>query len=76
MMNAMQEKFYHFMLERIDDHYKDEAKALLQEGFDRQVNQTFTQEYLNEYMEKMLTYIQPEYREEVQKIMLQFSSHL
>lgn len=35
MMNAMQEKFYHFMLECIDDHYKDEAKALLQEGFDR-----------------------------------------
>ena len=75
-MNAMQEKFYHFMLECIDDHYKDEAKALLQEGFDRQVNQTFTQEYLNEYMEKMLTYIQPEYREEVQNIMVQFSSHL
>ena len=75
-MNAMQEKFYHFMLERIDDHYKDEAKALLQESFDRQVNQTFTQEYLNEYMEKMLTYIQPEYREEVQNIMVQFSSHL
>ena len=40
-MNARQEQFFNFMVERVQDDKKEEIKALLAESFTKQDDGTF-----------------------------------
>lgn len=75
-MNTMQEKFYHFIKERVKKEYINEADVLLKEGFSKQMDGTFDKTYLDEYAKTMMTYIKTENKEEVQRIISQFSKNL
>ena len=71
-MNEGQKKFFDFILERIQNGKEDEAKALLEEGFSKQADGTFTAEYSREIIPKYLAILKPEYIEEVKNIMENF----
>ena len=68
-MNSGQEKFFNFIMERVDLEYQDKAKELLSESFSRQDNGTFNKEYMMNFIPKMLELIKPEFAEEVKNIM-------
>lgn len=68
-MNQGQEKFYSFIMSKIDKSNEQAAKALLNESFEKQNNGTFNAEYMSEFMPKMLELIKPEFKEEVKNIM-------
>ena len=71
-MNHSQEKFYTFILERVQHGKQEEAKALLEESFQRQKDHTFSKEFMEEFMIRMPAILRPEHIEEVQEIMVQF----
>jgi len=73
-MNEGQEKFFGFIMGRVQDGKQDEAKKLLEENFTRQANGTFNSEYLNEVMPKIMALLKPECAEEVKNVMSQFGS--
>ena len=75
-MNEGQEKFFNFILDRVQEGKQDEAKALLSESFQKQQDGTFNMEYLNTFIPKMMSILKPEYLEEVQQIMKNFSSNM
>jgi len=72
-MNAGQEKFYNFILDRVQTGKQNEAKALLNESFSKQANGTFNAEYLQGFIPKMLALLKPESINEVKAIMSQFA---
>ncbi len=72
-MNQGQEQFFNFVLERVQDNKKDEAKALLSESFTKQEEGLFSVEYMNNFSSKILKILKPEYAEEVKTIMQGFS---
>lgn len=71
-MNPGQEKFYHFILERVNETHIDDAKALLAESFSLQSQGTFNQQYLMSFIPKMLGYLKPEHIDEVKNIMMKY----
>lgn len=71
-MNQGQERFYHFIMERVQEAHTEDAKALLEGSFAKQADGTFGPEYLAEFKPKMLGWLKPEYIEEVQQIMNNF----
>lgn len=77
-MNSGQEKFYHYILERVKPEKIEEAKALLAENFKKQQEGTFTQEDALQFVPKMQDILQPEKTAEVlaiaQKFGQQFSA--
>ncbi len=73
-MNEGQERFYHFILERVLGEKLEDAKALLNEGFDKQANGGFDGAYAAGYAQKMLSMLKPEHVEEVKAIMQQFGA--
>ncbi len=75
-MNPGQEKFYEFFMERVQEDKKEEAKTLLEVGFAKQEEGTFTAEYLQEVMPKYFAVIKPEALAELQMAMASFSSRL
>lgn len=75
-MNQGQEMFYQFFMERAKDDKKEEAKALLEEGFARQAAGTFDKAYLEEIMPRYFAVIKPEAVEELKQAMEHFSSRL
>ena len=75
-MNVYQEKFYHYILERVKSSYQKEAEELLKEGFSRQNKGTFTQEFMQSYIEQMHLFIQEQHKEEVMNLMEQFAKKL
>lgn len=78
MMNPGQEKFYHYILERVKPEKTEEAKTLLAENFKKQQEGTFTQEDALQFVPKMQDILLPEKVAEVlaiaQKFGQQFSS--
>ncbi len=74
-MNQGQEKFFNFILERVQDEKQEEAKALLTEGFDKQADGTFDQEYMQNYIPRMIALLKQECIEEVKGIMTQFDGN-
>jgi hypothetical protein len=74
-MNAGQRQFFDFIMERTRDDQKNAMKALLEEGFARQDNGTFTSEYMADYTPKMLSFLMPEHVEEVKAITENFGKH-
>jgi hypothetical protein len=75
-MNKGQEKFYEYILECVKPEYIMEAKALLNESFNKQNEGTFNQAYLDEFMSKMLSILKVEKIEEVEAIMVEFGERL
>lgn len=75
-MNAGQEKFYNFIVERVRDEHKDATKELMQENFKSQAEGTYTREQLIETQEKLLEMLKPEAVEEVKAAMAHFASQM
>ena len=71
-MKEEQKRFYEFMLERVMDESREEAKALLLESFIRQDQGTFTKEYQNEIIPKLMSFLKSDYVEEVKRIMTNY----
>ena len=68
-MNSGQEKFFNFIMERVDLENQDKAKELLSESFAKQDEGTFNQEYMMNFIPRMLKLINPEFLDEVKNIM-------
>lgn len=68
-MNNGQEKFFNFIMERVDLENQDKAKELLSESFAKQDEGTFNQEYMMSFIPRMLKLIKPEFLDEVKNIM-------
>lgn len=71
-MKVEQKRFYDFMLERVKEESKEEANALLLESFSRQDQGTFTKEYQNEIIPKLMSFLKSDYVEEVKRIMTNY----
>lgn len=76
LMNPGQEMFYKFFMERTKEDKKEEAKALLQDGFAKQEAGTFDKKYLEEVMPKYFEMIKPEAVEELKEAMNSFASRI
>ena len=75
-MNQYQEKFFSFIMERVQDEKKEEAKELLNESFAKQDDRTFNKEYMQNVMSKMIAMLKPEHVDEVKNIMVQFGNKM
>jgi len=73
-MNKGQEKFFEFILERVKEDKREEAKALLAESFQKQADRMFTPEYLASFAPRMMAVLKPEHIEEVKAIMAEYGS--
>ncbi len=71
-MNQGQEKFYNYILERVEDSKMDDAKALLSESFDRQDKGTFEREYMEDFIPRMVALLKQDSVEEVTGVMALF----
>jgi hypothetical protein len=68
-MNNGQERFFSFIMERVELENQDKAKELLKESFAKQEEGTFNQEYMMNFIPRMLELIKPECIDEVKSIM-------
>lgn len=75
-MNPGQKQFYDFFIERTKDDKKEDAKILLEAGFERQAAGTFDKTYLDEVMPMYFELIKPEAVEELKAAMAHFSTRL
>lgn len=75
-MNPGQEMFFNFFMERTKEDKNEEAKALLESGFEKQEAGTFTKEYFEEVMPKYFELIRPEATEELKEAMAHFASRM
>jgi hypothetical protein len=71
-MNEGQKNFFDFILERIKPGKEEEVKALLEEGFSKQADGTFTPEYMQGIVPKYLEMLKPENVEEVKNVLMNF----
>ena len=69
-MNQGQEKFLNFIMQNIEEKNQDKAKELLNESFAKQDSGTFNEEYMAEFIPRMLELIKPESVEQVKNIMM------
>lgn len=72
-MNAFQEKFYHFILDRVQADKVEDVKELLAESFAKQSEGTFDVAYLLTFKDKIVPMLKEADKEEVLKIMEEFS---
>lgn len=72
-MNPVQEMFYNFFMELVQDDKKDETKALLEDAFARQAAGTFDKAYLEKSLPKYFSALKPESIEEVKQAMEHFA---
>ena len=71
-MNEGQQKFLGFILDRVQEDKKEEAKALLQENFEKQAAGTFGKEDAMGFMPKIMNLLKIEHVEEVKAIVMEF----
>lgn len=71
-MNAFQEKFYYFILDRVQTDKVEDVKELLAESFAKQSEGTFDVAYLLTFKDKIVPMIKEADKEEVLKIMEEF----
>lgn len=71
-MNAFQEKFYLFILDRVQADKVEDVKELLAESFAKQSEGTFDVAYLLTFKEKIVPMLKEADKEEVLKIMEEF----
>lgn len=72
-MEQGQLQFQEFILTRVSKEHISIAKQLLVEGFQKQAEGTFNDEYLKEYITKMAPLLKKENQEEVMNIMKNYS---
>jgi hypothetical protein len=75
-MNQGQEKFYNFILDRVKDEDKTDAKNLLDESFAKQAAGTFTRQDMLNAQQVFLKMLKPEAVGEVVAAMAQFASQM
>lgn len=68
-MNNGQERFFHFIIERVELENQAKAKELLNESFAKQDEGTFNKEYMMNFIPRILELIKPECIDEVKNIM-------
>lgn len=68
-MNNAQESFFSFIMERVELENQGKAIALLSESFTKQDEGIFNQEYMMNFIPRMLELIKPDCIEEVKIIM-------
>lgn len=73
-MNNGQERFFNFIIERIELENQDKAKELLNESFAKQDEGTFNKEYMMNFIPRMLELIKPECIDEVKNIMINYKA--
>lgn len=71
-MNAFQEKFYLFILDRVQADKVEDVKELLAESFAKQSEGTFDVAYLLTFKDKIVPMLKEADKEEVLKIMEEF----
>lgn len=69
-MNNGQEKFFDFIMERVEKNNQPKAKELLNESFAKQDEGTFNKEYMMSFIPRMMELIKPECMDEVKNIMM------
>jgi hypothetical protein len=74
-MNAFQEKFYHFILDRVQADKVEEVKELLAESFAKQSEGAFDVDYLLTFKDKIVPMLKEADKEEVLKIMEEFGKN-
>lgn len=74
-MDQGQQRFYDFIMERVEGAKQKVAEALLNESFSKQADGTFDSEYLKDFNPRLLALIKPDCVDEVSKIMNGFSAH-
>ncbi len=72
-MNQGQEKFYQFIMERVQEDKAEDAKALLEEHFRKQQEVGFTKDDIRQFIPKMTALLKPDHRDEVSGIMKEFA---
>lgn len=72
LMNAFQEKFYHFILDRVQADKVEDVKELLAASFAKQSEGTFDVAYLLTFKDKIVPMLKEADKEEVLKIMEEF----
>jgi hypothetical protein len=75
-MNPGQEQFFNFFMQRVIPGKEEEARALLNAGFEKQADGTFNAAYLTEVMPKYFALIRPEFADDVNNAMAHFRSNL
>jgi ribosomal protein S3AE len=75
-MNEGQQRFYDFVMERVQEGKEEEIKAIMSESFKRQQEGTFSKEYMNEIVPKMIMLLKPECVEEFKNAAQHMSSQL
>lgn len=68
-MNNGQERFFTFIMERVELVNQNKAKELLNESFAKQDEGAFNREYMMNFIPRMLELIKPECIDEVKNIM-------
>ena len=74
-MNPGQEKFFNFILERVQEDKVDEAKALLKDNFEKQATGIFSSADIIAFAPKIISLLKADKVEEVKAIMTQFASN-
>lgn len=72
-MNQGQQQFYDFIMERVKEDRTEDAKAMLNEHFQKQEAGSFTHEDIIQFMPKMTEMIQQDHVDEVTGIMTEFA---
>lgn len=75
-MNEGQQKFFDFIMARVQPGKEDELKAILSENFKRQDAGTFSKDYLAQIMPKMISLLRPETIEEFKQAAAHMGSQL
>lgn len=75
-MNEGQQRFYEFVMERVQEGKEEEIKAIMSESFKRQQEGIFTKEYMTEIVPKMIMLLKPECVEEFKNAAQHMSSQL
>jgi len=73
-MNAGQENFFNFILERVQEGQQTAAKELLSDNFQKQANGTFTRDDMVHTQTELMQMIKPEAVEELKTAMAHFVS--
>jgi hypothetical protein len=68
-MDQGQERFYEFILNRVEEEKKDRAIQLLEDSFQQQANGTFDKEYIDAFAPKLMELVKTENVEEVKNVM-------
>ncbi len=73
-MEQGQQRFFDFIMDRVDKGKQANAEALLEDSFSKQAGGAIDSEYLNGFNPRLLALVKPECVEEVRSILMGFSA--